>query len=342
MAGVRRVLRDVGTRLSGVLAGPRDEGPRQQADEPAEASAADDGPRNAAADDNPAGEPGGVPADAPNAPEELPVKTTAPPVPSAAVLDDVIAAAVEMAHAVAVAIAGPSVGEHLGVEAEPGGPGDRVATHSFATTEPGYVGWRWAVTLARVEGSELVTVDEVVLLPGSGALLAPEWVPWSERVQPGDLAAGDVLPSASDDPRLVPSYADVDAEELPHALHRELGLGRPRVLSTEGRADAALRWEDGEGGPDTPTAKAAPGRCGDCGFLAPLAGALGRRFGACANAFSPDDGRVVSLLHGCGAHSETVVGPTHASTSGMAVGEDELELSSSAPAEAGVDEPGHS
>jgi hypothetical protein len=255
------------------------------------------------------------------------------------VLDDVLASAVELAREVALAVAGPSVGEHLGVEPEPGGPGDRVATHSFATTEPGYVGWRWAVTLARVDGADLITIDEIVLLPGSGALLAPEWVPWSERVQPGDLAPGDVLPPAPDDPRLVPSYADVDAEELPFALHRELGLGRERVLSAEGRADAALRWEQGEGGPDTPTAKAAPGRCGDCGFLVPLAGALGRRFGACANAFSPDDGRVVSLLHGCGAHSETVVELTHSSGTAMAVGEDELELiSTAAESDAATDE----
>ena len=322
MAGVRRVLRDVTTKISGVLAGPRDEG---------EGAAA-------VASDTPAPEPAETPSATPTDPprEDTPMPATAlepaaptPPASEPLVLDEVAAAAVDMARQVALAVVGPVVGEHLGVEAEPGGPGDRVVTHSFATTEPGYAGWRWAVTLARVDGSSLVTVDEVVLLPGRGALLAPEWVPWSERVQPGDLSPGDVLPPAPDDPRLVPSYADVDAEELPHALHRELGLGRERVLSAEGRADAALRWEEGEGGPDTPIARAAPGRCGDCGFLVPLAGTLGRRFGACANAFAPDDGRVVSLLHGCGAHSETVVELTHASTAGMAVADDEFDLSRS-------------
>ena len=335
MAGVRRVLRDVGTKISGVLGGPRDEGDASAV--PAAPSTADADPQSAqesapepapaSADEAPADE---VPA-TPDAAEDLPVIASPPTAP---VLDPVLAGAVDLAREVALAIAGPSVGDHLGVEAEPGGPGDLVVTHSFATTEPGYVGWRWAVTLARVEGAELITVDETVLLPGTGALLAPEWVPWSERVQPGDLTPGDVLPPAPDDPRLVPSYADTsddaDAEELPFALHRELGLGRERVLSAEGRADAAERWEEGEGGPDTPTAKAAPGRCADCGFLVPLAGALGRRFGACGNAFSPDDGRVVSLLHGCGAHSETVVELTHASGTSMAVGEDELELISTA------------
>ena len=39
----------------------------------------------------------------------------------------------------------------------------------------------------------------------------------------------------------------------------------------------------------------------------PLSGGLGRLFGACGNAYAPDDGRVVSADHGCGAHSEAVL-----------------------------------
>jgi hypothetical protein len=35
-----------------------------------------------------------------------------------------------------------------------------------------------------------------------------------------------------------------------------------------------------------------------------MAGALRSFFGVCANAWSPSDGHVVSLDHGCGAHSE--------------------------------------
>ncbi|MBC7375235.1 MAG: DUF3027 domain-containing protein, partial [Frankiales bacterium] len=240
----------------------------------------------------------------------------------AAPIDERLAAAVEPARAAAVEVAGPAVGAHLGVEVEDEG----VVTHRFATTDAAYVGWHWAVTVARASGSDTVTVDEVVLLPGSGALLAPAWVPWSERVQPGDVGPGDLLPPLPDDPRLVPSYADVDAETLPYALHRELGLGRPRVLSLDGRAEAAERWYDGSAGPDTPVAKAAPGQCCDCGFLVPLAGALGRVFGACANAMSPDDARVVALTHGCGAHSETVVEAAESSYAGMAVVDDEFEV----------------
>jgi len=246
--------------------------------------------------------------------------------------DPVCAGAVELALAAAVEVAGPAVGDHLGAEPEPGGAGGgSVVTHSFATTDPAYTGWRWAVTVARADGADEVTVDEVVLLPGSGALLPPPWVPWSERVQPEDLSPGDLLPPPKDDPRLVPSYADVDAESMPFDLHRELGLGRPRVLSREGRADAAERWYEGAAGPDTPMAKAAPARCATCGFFAPMAGALGRLFGACANGMAPDDGRVVALTHGCGAHSETVVENQESSYAGMAVEDDEFEVLENLP-----------
>ena len=299
-----------------MLAGPRDEPPVPEEQEgPAVASTTETSTT------------GTSPTEASTEASTEPAVTAGPPPggdggEQAPVLDEVCAAAVDLARTAAVAVAGPAVGEHLGVGVE----GERVVTHSFATRETGYVGWVWAVTVARAEGADTVTVDEVVLLPGSGALIAPAWVPWSERVQPGDLTPGDLMPPVPDDPRLVPSYADVEALELPFDLHRELGLGRPRVLSREGRADAAERWYDGLAGPDSPMAKAAPGRCGDCGFLTPLAGALGGVFGACANAMAPDDGRVVALTHGCGAHSETVVEVHESSYAGMAVEDDEFEV----------------
>ena len=44
--------------------------------------------------------------------------------------------------------------------------------------------------------------------------------------------------------------------------------------------------------------------CRDCGFLAPLAGALGAMFGVCCNELSAD-GHVVDYFYGCGAHSDT-------------------------------------
>jgi len=310
-------LRDVGSKISGALVGPRDEVTDPTAAEPDPTpEASPPTPTEAAPQAGAQEEPVPAPPTCVDAPSSVAEQPAEP--------DAVAAAAVDLARAVAVEVAGDAVGEHLGAEAEPAADGFAV-THSFATREAGYVGWRWAVTVARAEGSEEVTVDEVVLLPGGGALLAPPWVPWDQRVQPGDLGAGDLLPPAENDLRLVAAYADVDDDELPFDLHRDLGLSRPRVLSLEGREQAGDRWFDGPGGPANPMAKQAPGRCADCGFLVPLVGALGRGFGACANAMAPDDGRVVSLLHGCGAHSEQPTVSTTVAATGMAVEHEELE-----------------
>ncbi|MGK5112896.1 MULTISPECIES: DUF3027 domain-containing protein [unclassified Geodermatophilus] len=241
---------------------------------------------------------------------------------------DPLSEAAEQARAAAVETAGSPelVGEHLGATAEvlTPGPGSEavdpallgeVVTHSFASRLPGYVGWHWAVTLARVPGEAQLTVDEVVLLPGDQALLAPAWVPWHERLRPGDLSVGDVLPSTEDDPRLVPSYAvDDDSADDPEAaaLAAELGLGRERVMSWEGRSETAARWSAGDFGPRSAMARHAPGPCGTCGFFLPLAGSLRLGFGACGNVYAPADGHVVTVDYGCGAHSQATLVPDDA------------------------------
>ncbi|WP_461029373.1 DUF3027 domain-containing protein, partial [Streptomyces sparsus] len=235
--------------------------------------------------------------------------------------DRLCAEAVELAREAAVEAAHPRpVGEHLGTVAD----GDRVVTHLFECREPGYRGWHWAVTVARASRAKLVTVDETVLLPGSDALLAPQWLPWSERLRPGDMGPGDLLPADADDLRLEPGFSGADtpppnsplADEEPPlprparlgAVAEELGMGRPRVLSRFGLHNAADRWED-EYGPNAPMAQSAPASCMSCGFLVPLTGSLRQAFGVCANEYSPADGRVVSLAYGCGAHSEAAVMP---------------------------------
>lgn len=58
---------------------------------------------------------------------------------------------------------------------------DGVVSLRFATTMEGYPGWFWTVSLAVVDDAE-PTVLEAELLPGAGALLAPEWVPWAVRL----------------------------------------------------------------------------------------------------------------------------------------------------------------
>jgi hypothetical protein len=231
--------------------------------------------------------------------------------------DDVLAAAVEQARAAAVEVAGDPavVGEHQGVTpealADEAAPElGVVVTHSFAAALPGYVGWHWAVTLAHVPSEEELTVDEVVLLPGEQALLAPAWVPWQERLRPGDLTVGDVLPSTEDDPRLAPAYAvdDASADDPEGSVVAwEIGLGRERVMSREGRQEAVARWAAGEFGPNTAMARHAPGPCATCGFFLPLAGSLRSSIGVCGNAYAPADGHIVTADYGCGAHSEATL-----------------------------------
>jgi hypothetical protein len=239
--------------------------------------------------------------------------------------DEICVQAVDLARAAAEEVAGAGqVGEHEGADAE----ADRVVTHLFASLDPAYRGWRWAVTLARASRAKAATVSEVVLLPGPDSILALEWVPWRERLRPGDVGVGDILPAPPDDERLVPTLslagddgltdlADLAAAvaELTEPLaggeaeEARGGLVPPsaRVLSAVGRDDAVARWYTSEHGPKSPLAHAAPGVCVACGFFVRLGPPLGSVFGVCANAYAPDDGRVVSMDHGCGAHSEAVL-----------------------------------
>lgn len=211
-------------------------------------------------------------------------------------LDSVCAAAVDLARDAALSVGGHSVGEHVGVDDD----GERVATHLFECSDPAYAGWRWGVQVARASRAKVVTVNDVVLLPGPESLLAPQWLPWSERLLPGDLRPGDLLPAPADDERLQLVIEDTESDDG----FIEMGVGRVRVLSDVGRTEAAERWYGGEHGPDAPIARQAPAHCVSCGFFVPVTGALGLAFGICANEYAPDDGRVVSVDHGCGAHSE--------------------------------------
>lgn len=195
------------------------------------------------------------------------------------------------------------VGKLISVESDE----DHVATYLFEAFLPGYVGWRWAVTVAKVDTKSSPTICDVVLLPGADALLAPDWIPYSERITAEDVGVGTIVPTAADDARLVPASAVLPSdEELDlHELF-ELGAGRLRVLSIEGRDQAAKRWIEGDRGPNAPIAQFAPKNCGSCGFYLPIAGSFRQAFGVCANAISPEDARVVSVNHGCGAHSEAI------------------------------------
>lgn len=172
------------------------------------------------------------------------------------------------------------VGKHLGVVMTSAD----TATHRFAADVPGYSGWEWHAVLACPPGETSVTVSELALVPAAQALQAPEWIPWSDRIQPGDLGPGDLMPPEPNDPRL-------DGEDL----------------SAQGLDDALARWRKGDFGPNSAMAEKAPLQCTTCAFFMPW----GRGFGICANEYSAD-GLVVHSRYGCGAHSRTRVVDTEA------------------------------
>ena len=89
--------------------------------------------------------------------------------------------------------------ETIGAEAPPVDEVDGVVSVRFATLLPGYPGWFWTVSVAQVEGSE-PTVLEVELLPGDHALIAPDWVPWADRLaEMKAQEAGDADPEDDDE-----------------------------------------------------------------------------------------------------------------------------------------------
>ncbi|WP_144673146.1 DUF3027 domain-containing protein [Arthrobacter sp. U41] len=108
--------------------------------------------------------------------------------------DAFLAAAVDVARAAIEGIApAEQIGRHLAAKSE----GDRLVTHLFESKLPGYGGWQWYAVLTRNSRSKEVTVDELGLLPSEDSILAPEWIPWAERVRPGDEQGDEELQAAA-------------------------------------------------------------------------------------------------------------------------------------------------
>ena len=130
----------------------------------------------------------------------------------------------------------------------------------------------------------------------AAAVLASDEVASSEAVPPPpDAESGE----GNDSEAAATAQSDVDDAV------EEFDLSRRHVMSPLGRSQTAKRWYEGPRGPKSLSTKTAGGHtCATCGFFVPLKGELNLLFGVCANKWSPDDGRVVSLDHGCGEHSE--------------------------------------
>jgi len=81
---------------------------------------------------------------------------------------------------------------------------DGVIEVLFVSTMSGYPGWRWNVSLSTLDG-DAPSVLETDLVPGEGALLAPDWVPWADRM--ADYRAAQVDAAGED------SESDEDDED---------------------------------------------------------------------------------------------------------------------------------
>ncbi|MEV4902561.1 DUF3027 domain-containing protein [Citricoccus sp. NPDC055426] len=139
----------------------------------------------------------------------IPPKPTRAPRKRTPKLDELLAAAVDQARAALHGLAGQDeIGDHVGVVADD----DRLVTHRFAATLAGYGGWEWFVTVARAPRSKVVTVCETGLLPGADAILAPDWLPWSERVSQEEKIRLDAI-AAGEDPEAAVARARGAAEE---------------------------------------------------------------------------------------------------------------------------------
>lgn len=201
------------------------------------------------------------------------------------------AQAKNLARDVLEEVAGDEAGKHLGVMVR-----DGLGVHRFESLTPGYKGWEWVAVLTCVPGTEDLTVNEVSLQAGKTAQLAPEWIPYEDRVLPGDLGPGDVLPPKHGDERLVEPSTLADEDGFCRNQQAEM------VLSDVGLKEAAKRWRAARGR-GTPMARRAEHQCATCAFFLPWR-ENSVSYGICANEFSAD-GRVVDARYGCGAHSES-------------------------------------
>ncbi|WP_432624376.1 DUF3027 domain-containing protein [Bifidobacterium sp.] len=264
-----------------------------------------------------------------------------------------------IARAVAVAVADEE--GQVGDFVEAIGLEDGVTDFRFEAHVRGYEGWQWSVTMYHDVELDHWTVNESSLVPTDKALRPPKWIPWKDRLEPGDLAVTDSIGTDPDDPRMEDGFrrtrqdasedagADddtsngmpddgraADQETAPDAKEddgaiqetgtesideadgqsatseedvdeavEEFDLSRRHVMTPLGRSQTAKRWYEGPHGPKSLSTKTSDGNpCSTCGFFIPLKGELNLLFGVCANKWSPDDGRVVSVDHGCGEHSE--------------------------------------
>jgi hypothetical protein len=129
---------------------------------------------------------------------------------------------------------------------------DGVYTLLFAATMGGYPGWHWTVSLAELEG-EQPSVLETELMPGDGALLAPDWVPWSERLEEYRAAQ-----AAAGEPDETAELAESDDDDDDHDLDDDHGDDPDDGIDFESDSVALAVGEDEQHEPEAETDEGSP------------------------------------------------------------------------------------
>ncbi len=148
--------------------------------------------------------------------------------------DAFLAAAADTARtAIAGITAASDIGRHLAVKSE----GDRLVAHLFECRLPGYAGWQWFAVLTRNSRSKVVTVNELGLLPSEDSILAPEWVPWAERVRPEDEQEQESGEADANQPEAGAHEDDAHQADTPEAAAAEPADGVAASLDAVGSLD---------------------------------------------------------------------------------------------------------
>jgi len=124
-----------------------------------------------------------------------------------------------------------------------------VVTYLFEGKLKGYVGWRWSVSVFQVDENSPATISEVLLVPGPESLIAPDWVPWSERLADYKALQAELEAQAALDAEEAEESDEVeevddsdDAEETDDAVDSTLALDAEEesVISEPEIEDSAL------------------------------------------------------------------------------------------------------
>lgn len=96
---------------------------------------------------------------------------------------------------------------------------ENVYTFLFSAKMKGYVGWTWSVSL--FADDESTTVSEVNLMPGEDSLVAPNWVPWAERLADYKALQAELEAAAAEENEAEAEDEVVSADEGEDAAEQE-------------------------------------------------------------------------------------------------------------------------